>query len=166
MPVTLNSVLQVLIFLVIVLRPVPVQDLQRGAHLALAGLRPRGTLLLPALRHQPGGGAEVDGLHDLRADLQRGGHAAPLPARAHPAVARVVLQPGRPGAGRAAPGLQHGLQFYHQHQLAELYRRDDHELPDADGGPHLSPVRLCCRRHCAGGRAGARPRPPQRAVPG
>ena len=56
MPVTWNSILQVTIFLIIILlltKPVGLylyKVLQRGAHLALASLCARGTLLLSALR--------------------------------------------------------------------------------------------------------------------
>ena len=37
---------------------------------------------------------------------------------------------------RARPRLQHLDQLHHQHQLAELRRRDDDEPSDADARPH------------------------------
>ncbi len=37
------------------------------------------------------------------------------------------------GGGAAGSGVQHRHQLRHQHQLAELRRRNDDELPDADG---------------------------------
>ena len=44
------------------------------------------------------------------------------------------LNPQAIGGGHARPGVQHGRQLRHEHQLAELRRRDDAELPVADAG--------------------------------
>ena len=50
-----------------------------------------------------------------------------------PAVARQPLQPAAFPQRAAVPGLEYRRQLHHQHQLAELRRRDHHELSDPDG---------------------------------
>ena len=64
------------------------------------------------------------------------------------------------GAGR--PRLEHRRELHQQHQLAELQRRDDDELPGADGRADLPQLRLCRHRHRARHRPGARLRAPHR----
>ena len=56
----------------------------------------------------------------------------------------------------AGSRLQHGDQLHHQHQLAELCRRDDDEPSDPDGRPHRAQFRLRGDRPRDGLRAGAR----------
>ena len=67
------------------------------------------------------------------------------------------LNPQGFDAVRAGPRLQHRDQLHHQHQLAELRRRDDDEPSHADARPHRAqfPLRRDRPRH--GLRAGARP---------
>ena len=42
-------------------------------------------------------------------------------------------EPAAPAGPQRSPGFQHGGEFHHQHQLAELRRRKRHELLLADG---------------------------------
>ena len=99
MPVTLNSVLQVLIFLAIVLLITKPMGLYMTA--IFSGRRtwltpvfaPVERLFYRLCGDQSGGGAEVVGVRHRHAGLQRGRHAAPVSARAHPAVAAGFLQP-------------------------------------------------------------------------
>ena len=42
--------------------------------------------------------------------------------------------------------LQHRRQLHHQHELAGVRRRSDHELPEPDGGPGLAQLHLRRRR--------------------
>ena len=55
--------------------------------------------------------------------------------------------------GRRFPGfiLQYGSQFRHQHQLAGVRRRDDHELPHPDGGTCGAEFRFRCHGHGGAG---------------
>ncbi len=55
-------------------------------------------------------------------------------------------------------GVQHGGILHHQHQLAELWRRDHHELSHADGGPRISQFRFRRGGHSAGNRFHSRHR--------
>ena len=57
------------------------------------------------------------------------------------------------------PGLQHGRQLYHQHELAELLRREHDELLLADGRPRQPQLLVGGPGHRRGGGAGARHRP-------
>ena len=63
------------------------------------------------------------------------------------------------GARGGDPGLlvQHRRQLRDQYQLAGLRRRDDHELPDADGRAHGAELRFRRGRH--GDARGLHPRP-------
>ena len=62
------------------------------------------------------------------------------------------LNPQGFGAGRAGARVQHRRVVHDQHQLAGLWRRNDHELFHADGRPRLPQLRpgrrwhLCCHR--------------------
>ena len=93
-----------------------------------------------------------DGLEDLRRDdapLQSRGDAGPL---RHPAGARrAPAEPREAWCRLARPRLQHGGELRHEHELAELHRRDDHELSHADGRPHGPELRVGGGGH---GRAG------------
>jgi len=74
---------------------------------------------------------DLDRVRHLAADLQRHWRCS------HLRIQRLQhhLPLNRKGwAGGSRPGLQHSGQFHHQHQLAILRRRDDHELSDPDGG--------------------------------
>ena len=61
-----------------------------------------------------------------------------------------------------ALGLQHGGVVHHQHQLAGVRRRDDDELPDADGRARVPQLHLGRGRHRAGDRVHPRHRAPAR----
>ena len=63
-------------------------------------------------------------------------------------------------SGCAGPGFQHRSVVHHQHQLAELFRRNHHELPDPDGGSRLPQLHLGGGRDRAGNRLHSRHRPP------
>ena len=79
-----------------------------------------------------------------------------------------ILQAAGPAAaqsaglrrGRAGPRLQHGGELHHQHQLAELRRREHALLSDPDGRADGPEFRLGRDRHRARHRAGARLRAP------
>ena len=55
-----------------------------------------------------------------------------------PSPAPSPFEPPGVRAGSSGPCLQHGRQFHHEHQLAELRRRVDPVLLFPDGGPGLS----------------------------
>ena len=61
------------------------------------------------------------------------------------------LNPQEFPANTPDSGVQHGRQLRHEHELAELRRRDDDELPVADARPDGAELRLGGVRH---GRAG------------
>ena len=67
--------------------------------------------------------------------------------------ARPAAQPGRDGRGVAGPVVEHRRQLRHQHELAELRRRDDDELPHADGRARRAELRLRRVGHGRHGRA-------------
>ena len=69
------------------------------------------------------------------------------------------FNPAGQSAVDAESRLQHGDELHHQHQLAVLRPRSDHELPRPDGGAHGPELRLGRHRHRARRRAGARLRP-------
>ena len=52
------------------------------------------------------------------------------------------LNPRAHGGRAARSGHEHGRQLRHEHQLAELRRRDDPELPDANARPDGAELRL------------------------
>ena len=111
-----------------------------GPHLARPGLKAGGAPDLPGGGHRPGQGAGLERLCRLRADLQPGDPAVDL---CH-AAAAVLSAPEPPGVRRGGRGpvLQHRGQFHHQHQLAELRRREHHVVPVPDGGPGLPQLLL------------------------
>ena len=150
---TINGWVQIALYCVLVtlfVKPFGVfmaPRLRGRAHVPSPGAaagRARGLLVL---RRRREAGAALADLCRRDAVLQRRRlrdalRAAALPG--HPAV-----QPAGPVGGRAEPRLQHGGELRHQHQLAGLWRRDDHELPDADGGAHGAQFRLGRDRHRA-----------------
>ena len=99
-------------------------------------------------------------------DELRHRHAALQPRRvplalrdaAHPVGA--ALQPARDGRHPARSRLQHLGQLRHQHELAELRRREHHELSGANVRPHLPQLRLGRDRHSVSTRADPRLRAP------
>ena len=70
--------------------------------------------------------------------------------------ARAAVQPGRAVGGGAGPLLQHRGQLHHQHQLAELRRREHAVLSRADARPDAPELPVGGDRHRA--RGGADPR--------
>ena len=91
------------------------------------------------------------------------GRDAAVPCRRLPhhlwpdaAAGAVAVQSGGAIRGRPGPVLQHGDLLHHQHQLAELRRREHAVLSDADGRPDAPELPVGGDRHCAGG--GADPR--------
>ncbi len=75
------------------------------------------------------------------------------------AAARAAVQPAGIRAGGAGPRLQHGGVVHHQHELAGLRRRDDHELLHADGRPRVPQLRVGGGRYLGGDRLHPRHRP-------
>ena len=67
-----------------------------------------------------------------------------------------AVQPGGAIRGRRGPVLQHRDQLHHQHQLAELRRREHAVLSRADAGPDAPELPVGGDRHRA--RGGADPR--------
>ena len=169
MPVTLNSVLQVLIFLAIVLlitKPMGLY-MYRIFNGERTWLSP---VFVPVERFFTGCVASIR-------RRSRSGRDTSSPcwssawlvccsciSSSAPSSGSQLLQPAGFAQCRAAAGFQHRRQLHDQHQLAELRRRAGHDLPDADGRAGLSPVRLRRDRYRAGGGAGTRARPPQRAA--
>ena len=72
-------------------------------------------------RGQAGRRAGLGRLRVRVAAVQRGRRAGDLRHRAAPE--RAAVQPAGAGRRAAGPGLQHGRQLHHQHQLAELRPR-------------------------------------------
>ena len=162
---TLNGWLQIALMLVLVVataRPL-------GAFMASV-LEGRRTFLSPAVR-------PIEGRfycarrrrRDARADLApiRLGPADVQRRRLRAAVCDLAAA-GLPAAQPAglrrderAPRLQHGGVVRHQHQLAELRRRDDAVLLQPDGRPHRAELRLGSDRHGGRRAAGACVRPRQ-----
>ena len=99
-------------------------------------------------------GAALDDLRVRDAAVQPGRLRPAL--RAAAAATHAAAEPARHGRGPAGPRLQHGSQLRHQHELAELRRREHARLPRADGRPHGAELRLGGDRHRARGRARAR----------
>ena len=94
---------------------------------------------LPAARDEPRPGADLAALRRLDGHLL--GRLARLHLPAHPDPGVAAAQP--PALRRGAPGaqLQHGRVVRHQHQLAELRRRDDHVVLLPDRRAHGPAVR-------------------------
>ena len=93
-------------------------------------------------------------LHDRHAVLPCRRVSHPLRADAHPGDAAV--QPGGAIRGRVGPLLQYGGELHHQHQLAELRRREHAVLSRADARPDAPELPVGGDRHRA--RCGADPR--------
>ena len=85
------------------------------------------------------------------------GFLAPL--RAAAPAGRAAAQPGGHGRGAAGARVQHRRLLRHQHQLAELRRRDDDEPSHPDGRAHGAELRLRRDRHRRRGRGDPRLRP-------
>ena len=66
--------------------------------------------------------------------------------------------------GAAGPVVQHRGQLRHQHELAELRRRDDDEPPHPDGGPGGAELRVGRRRPGRRRRPDPGPGPPARST--
>ena len=110
--------------------------------------------VLQTLRRRSGARAELVRLCDGHARLQR--RRLPFALRAAAAAECAAAQSAglRSGPGRSR--LQHVDELHHQHQLAELQRRDDDESSHADARADGSQLRLRRDRPRHGLRAGAR----------
>ncbi len=96
-------------------------------------------------------------LEHLRAVVARVQHRRlPAPLRDPARAERPAVQPDRHGERAAGAVVQHRGQLRHQHQLAELRRREHAEPPHPDGGPHGPAIRVRRRRHGGDGRADPR----------
>ena len=117
-------------------------------------LRPVEAALYRARRRRRDARAALADLRRRHAALQR--RRLPDPLRACCACKAVL--PFNPQGMAAVPGslLQHGRQLRHQHQLAELRRREHDVLSRADVGPDAAEFPLGGDRHRARGRADPR----------
>ncbi len=119
---------------------------QRRAHASYrpccARSRP---VLYRARRRRRGARAALARLHGRHAAVPRRRLRAPVSAAA--AARRAAVQSGRADRGRAGPRVQHRDQLHHQHQLAELRRREHAVLSDADVRPDAR--RTSCPRRPA-----------------
>ena len=93
----------------------------------LSGVNPEARAAVERLRPEPAG-------------LQRHLGARPVPAATGPGVAAV--EPDGRGERSASPLVEHRDQLHHQHELAELRRRVDHEPSHADGWTHRAELRI------------------------
>ena len=82
----------------------------------------------------------LDAIHDCDDAVHRRLDVAALLHGAVPEM--VAAQPAAPAERPAGSRLKHRRFFHDQHQLAGLHARDDHELPNPDGGPRLPQLRL------------------------
>ena len=120
-------------------RPGPhlaVPRLLHGRRLRGPGALPRlgRAARLPAARDRPRAGADLEALRRLDGHLL--GRVDGLHLPAHPDPGLAPAQPPAPGRRDAGAQLQHGRLVPHQHQLAELRRRDDHVVLLPDRRPH------------------------------
>ena len=113
---------------------------------------------LPALRHRPEPRAALEHLRLLAARLQRRLGPRRLRAPALPGLA--APQPHRRRGGARGPLVQHRGQLRDQHELAELRRREDDELPHPDGRADRAELRVGRRRPHRRRRPDPRPGPP------
>ncbi len=112
---------------------------------------------LQGLGHRRSPGAELGLLSRLHGATSC--RRVPDPLCPAASAGHAAVQPGRAGRRRAGPRLQHVRQLHHQHQLAELRRREHALLPVADAGPDAPEFPLRRHRHRAGGGADPRLRP-------
>ncbi len=117
-------------------------------------LRPVEAALYWAGRRRSAPGAALAHLHRRHAAFpyRRLCH----PVRAAAPAGDAAVQSGGPVGGRRGPRVQHRGELHHQHQLAELWRREHDVLPLADAGADPPELPLGGDRHRA--RDGADPR--------
>ncbi len=96
------------------------------------------------LRVDPEARAALERLRDLAAVVQRRLGPRAVPVHAGPDVAAARQ---RPSQRDPADLVQHRRQLRHQHELAELLRRDDDGPPRADGRAHGAELRVGRGRH-------------------
>ena len=113
-----------------------------------------GSAALPPGGHLRRQGHELVAVRAGLAGLQCPGPAGGL--RAAAPAGRAAAQSGGHGGRIARLGLQHRHQLCQQHQLARLWRRIQHELPDADAGAGGAELSVCGHRHRRGVRAVSR----------
>ena len=128
--------------------------LQRRAHLPVAGAAAGRSRDLLGRRRRREARAALAHLHGRHAAVpcRRLSH----PLRADAPAGRAAVQPGRAVGRGAGSVVQHGGQLHHQHQLAELRRREHDVVPHADARPHAPELPVGGDRHRAGGRADPR----------
>ena len=123
------------------------QGLHGGEDSPVPRAAPRRTPALQDVRHRRGPGAELGLIPRRDADLPSWWLPDPL---RHPASAGLsAVQPRRPGRRRTGPRVQHGGELHHQHQLAELRRRDHAVVPDPNAGLDAPELPLGRDRHRA-----------------
>ena len=121
--------------------------------LARPGLQTFGATHLSADGSQIRQGAGLERICVCHAALQPGELLVHLWDSAAAAVAAAQSPGLRPA--QSGPGLQHGHELHHQHQLAELHRRIHDVLSLANGRAGDSQLRLGGDRDCDRGGAGA-----------
>ena len=132
---------------------------RRTAHLPASGSPVARSTHLQAHRREGGSGAALDPIHGRAAELQPLRLPADLPAAARTGLSALQSSALQRGQCSSGPGVQHRDQLRHQHQLAGVLRRIDHELFRADGRPGGAELRFGGRRHRDCGRAYPRVRP-------
>ena len=99
-------------------------------------------------RRRSGQGAGLARLYAGHACAQR--HRLPVPLFSAARARLPAAQSARLRRGQRASVVQHGDQLRHQHQLAVLWRRDDHGPSGADDRLHRSEFPVGGDRHRAG----------------
>ena len=135
-------------------RPVPRQGLRRWRRARRPRVPAARAADLPCRPHRSRPGAVLGRVRALGHRVQPGVGARLVRPGAPPGLAAAQPLLGRVGA--AVPRLQHRRELRHQHELAELRRRDDDERPGPDDRAHGAELRLGRGRH--GGRRRADPR--------
>ena len=149
------------------------RDLFRGPHRARRSARPlhgprvRRRAHVPVARASAGGGVPLSRLGRRTRRASSTGSPTRSPCCCSTPRASCSSTPSsgcrpccrsirRTVRGSRRPRLQHGRQLRHQHQLAELRRREHDELSHPDGGAHHAELRLGRDRHRAADRADPR----------
>ena len=110
---------------------------------------------LPHRRRRRDARAALDDLYGRHAAVQCGRVSLSF-TRCSACRRMLPFNPAGPIGRRARPGVQHRGQLHHQHQLAELRRRDHDELSHADGRADDAQLHVGRHRHRAGRRADPR----------
>ena len=130
---------------------------QRRPHVPVAGLTAGRDRTLSPRRSRRDPRAELAWLHGRHAAVSC--RRLPHPLRAAPLARLSAIQPAGHGGCARISQLQHCHQLHHQHQLAELWRREHAVISRADARTDASELSLGGNRHRAGGGADPRLRP-------